>query len=212
VASLGLTFDDGPDPWWTPRVLDALGGAGARATFFPIAPRAEAHPELIARMLRESHIVGFHCDEHLRHSEHDAGWVMRDAARGLERLAAIGVRPTLWRTPWGDVAPWSRLVAAHVGLHIVGWTADTHDWRDNCAADMLEHIGPGLVSGAVVLAHDGLGPGALRSDCAQTVGLIRRVARVARERGLALTALGAGAQPDERHEADTAAYPEEAAT
>ena len=64
MAALALTFDDGPDPVWTPRVLDALAACGARATFFPIAPRAERHPALIARMLADGHAVGLHCDEH----------------------------------------------------------------------------------------------------------------------------------------------------
>ena len=62
MATLALTFDDGPDPVWTPHVLDALAATGARATFFPIAPSAGRHPALIARMLAEGHAIGLHCE------------------------------------------------------------------------------------------------------------------------------------------------------
>jgi peptidoglycan/xylan/chitin deacetylase (PgdA/CDA1 family) len=176
VPTLALTFDDGPDATWTPRVLDALGEAGASATFFVIAPRAERHPALIARMLREGHAVGLHCDEHVRHSERDEAWTVRDTTAALERLAAVGVRPSLWRTPYGDRAPWTDRVAARAGLRLVDWDVDTLDWRGDSAEEMLARIAPELYPGAVVLAHDGLGPGALRTGCAETVKLIRLLA------------------------------------
>ena len=85
---LALTFDDGPDPDWTPRLLDLLRRLGARATFFPIAPRAAAQPDMIERMRAEGHAVGLHCDEHVRHSERDAEWLERDTDAALARLAA----------------------------------------------------------------------------------------------------------------------------
>jgi peptidoglycan/xylan/chitin deacetylase (PgdA/CDA1 family) len=176
VSAPALTFDDGPDETWTPLVLDALGAAGARATFFVIAPRAERHPELIARILDEGHAVGLHCDEHVRHSERDEAWLERDTTRALERLAAVGVRPSEWRTPYGDRAPWTEQVAARAGLRLVHWDVDTHDWRGDTADEILERVGADLVPDAVVLAHDGLGPGALRTGCAETVELIRRIA------------------------------------
>src|SRR5579862_7189795 len=110
VQALALTFDDGPDPRSTPRLLDMLGEAGASATFFVIAPRAAAHPDLLERMRREGHAIGLHCDQHVRHSSRDADWCARDADRALERLRELGVKPLLWRTPWGDVAPWTARV------------------------------------------------------------------------------------------------------
>jgi peptidoglycan/xylan/chitin deacetylase (PgdA/CDA1 family) len=189
VTALALTFDDGPDPVWTPRVLDALDACGARATFFPIAPRAARHPALVARILAAGHIVGLHCDEHVRHTERDEAWLRRDTAAALARLAALGVRPRLWRTPWGSAAPWTPRVAALHGLRLVPWSADTHDWRGDDAPAMLERIRGGLVAGAIVLAHDGLGPGALRDGCEQTVALIPSIAALAAERGLRLTTL-----------------------
>ncbi len=181
-----LTFDDGPDPDWTPPLLDLLGRAGARATFFPIASRAARQSRLVGRILAEGHAVGLHCHEHVRHSSRSLHWVRNDTARALELLGSIGVRPSLWRTPWGDTTTGSARVAREYRLRIVGWTVDTHDWRGDGAADMLRLTAPALRAGAVVLAHDGIGPGALRDNARQTVEYVRLVAAHAEQAGLKL--------------------------
>jgi peptidoglycan/xylan/chitin deacetylase (PgdA/CDA1 family) len=190
VPALALTFDDGPDPVWTPRILDALVAARAHATFFPIATHAAQQPELVARMLAEGHALGLHCDAHVRHTDRDEAWLRHDTESALDRLASVGARPTLWRTPWGVLAPWTATVAAEHGLRLVPWTADTHDWRGDGALAMIERVRERLVPGAIVLAHDGIGPGARRTDCAQTLALIPRIAALAGARGLDLVALG----------------------
>jgi peptidoglycan/xylan/chitin deacetylase (PgdA/CDA1 family) len=189
VSPVALTFDDGPDVVWTGRLLDALGRHSARATFFVVAPRAQAQPEVVRRMQDEGHVVGLHCDEHVRHSDRDRGWVAADTSRALDRLAGLGVVPRLWRTPWGDTEPWSEQIAAEHGLAIVGWTADTHDWRGDSAAEMFEATAGQLRDGAIVLAHDGLGPGALRQDPRETIVYVELVAAHARRHDLKLSPL-----------------------
>jgi peptidoglycan-N-acetylglucosamine deacetylase len=186
---VALTFDDGPDAVWTAPLLDLLEALHIRATFFVIAPRAAAHPELIARMRRDGHTVGLHCDEHVRHSDRGPEWLWRDTDVGLARLAEAGVRPTLWRTPWGDVAPWSERVAAANGLQLVDWSVDTHDWRGDTAEQMLEATRGSIGPGVVVLAHDGIGPGARRDGAAETLRYVRLMAGHASRRGLAMKAL-----------------------
>jgi peptidoglycan/xylan/chitin deacetylase (PgdA/CDA1 family) len=189
VPSLALTFDDGPDSRCTGDLLDLLGATGARATFFPIAPRAEAEPELVARMLDEGHTVGLHCDEHVRHGERDRDWCARDTDTALQRLRRIGAEPRLWRTPWGDMAPWTPELAATRDLRLVGWTVDTHDWRGDSAAEMFTATREHLEPGAIVLAHDGIGPGARRPDARSTLKYARLVIEHAKESGLALEPL-----------------------
>lgn len=186
---MALTFDDGPDATWTPRLLDVLAQRGARATFFPIAPRAQAHPALIARMRDEGHLVGLHCDAHERHSEHDRAWLEQDTVRALARLRGLGLAPRLWRTPWGDTTAWSPQVAAAHGLQIIGWSADTHDWRGDRAQDMFAATAGALSDGAIVLAHDGIGPGARRADARETVAYVQLVADHAEAHGLELSPL-----------------------
>jgi peptidoglycan/xylan/chitin deacetylase (PgdA/CDA1 family) len=189
VGSVALTFDDGPDRTWTPRLLDVLRELDIRATFFPIAPRAAAAPELVGRMRDDGHTIGLHCHEHVRHSDRDVEWLRDDTRAALDELTAIGVRPTLWRTPWGDTAPWTATVADEHELRLIDWTADTHDWRGDSAEQMLDDTRGQLVDGSIVLAHDGIGPGARRDGAVETVRYVKLAAACARARGLALTPL-----------------------
>jgi peptidoglycan/xylan/chitin deacetylase (PgdA/CDA1 family) len=185
-----LTFDDGPDPTWTPIVLDALRCFHARATFFVIAPLAVRFPRLIRQMIRAGHSVGLHCAKHVRHTELTCSEVAADARSGLEDLGTLGVLPRLWRPPWGVVTPWTRAVAKDLGLQLLLWTADTHDWRGDTASEMLANVRLDLQPGAVVLMHDGLGPGARRSGCEETVALIEKVVKQARSVGCEPCPLG----------------------
>lgn len=89
---------------------------------------------------------------------------------------------TKWRIPWGHVAPYTEAVAEARGLAIVGWDADTHDWRGDSAEEMLARLR--LEHGGIVLAHDGIGAGARRVTAAETARLIRPLADQARAQGL----------------------------
>jgi peptidoglycan/xylan/chitin deacetylase (PgdA/CDA1 family) len=185
-SGVRLTFDDGPDPTWTPLVLRRLRRLEALATFFVIAPRAEAYPALIDAMLADGHEVELHCWSHTRHSTLTRDAVEADTDRALASLGRLGIRPRRWRTPWGDTAPWSRAVAAERGLRLTGWTADTHDWRGDDAASMLAAIAPDLEPNAIVLMHDGIGPGARRRACRETVLLLEPLCAAVRDRGWAV--------------------------
>ncbi len=189
MGTLKLTFDDGPDPRGTPQVLDALAAARAEATFFVLAPRAAAHPELIERIRAEGHAIGLHGHEHLRHSDLSRAVGEDDTDRALDVLAGLGVRPSFWRTPWGVEGAWTREVAAERSLDLVHWDADTHDWRGDRAPVMLAAVAPDLRDGAIVLAHDGLGPGALREDCLETAALVGPLVEAGRQLGLEPRAL-----------------------
>jgi peptidoglycan/xylan/chitin deacetylase (PgdA/CDA1 family) len=181
ASRIALTFDDGPDPLWTPHVLDALAEARARATFFVVAPRARRYPSLLNRMRKEGHDVGFHCTQHVRHDAMAPGEIEANLESGLPALVR-SVR--LWRTPWGIVTPATEEVAREHRLTLVGWTADTEDWRGGPAGEMLAGVAADLMSGAIVLMHDGIGPGARRDGCAETAELVWPLVSLARSRGL----------------------------
>ena len=188
--AVSLTFDDGPEPYWTDAVLDALADAGVRATFFVLGAKAARNPGLVARTLEEGHEVQLHGQRHLRHTEHDRDTIERDTDAALHRLDLLGVQPTLWRLPWGRAAAWTSAIASDRGLRIVGWDADTHDWRGDSAPVMLAAVAGDVRDGRIVLAHDGLGPGALRDGCGETVALVGALAWLAGERGLSCVPVG----------------------
>jgi peptidoglycan/xylan/chitin deacetylase (PgdA/CDA1 family) len=185
-GAIALTFDDGPDSTWTAAVLTELGRYGARATFFLDAPRALAHPDLVRAMIGAGHEVGFHCVQHIRHSEMSEEALAADAGEGLEILGWLGVRPTAWRAPWGVVTATTHRVAAELGLALWGWSFDSHDWRGDGRDQMLAALVAqgGLVDGTVALMHDAIGPGAMRVDCAETVRLIGALLEAAEAKGL----------------------------
>lgn len=173
TGTVALTYDDGPDPLWTERLLALLRGAGARATFFVMTPRAVINRDLIAAMLADGHEVGFHSYRHVRHSEQSDGELAAELATGLHQLGSVGVVPRAWRAPWGVETETTRRLAASAGLRLWGWNLDSHDWRGDPAEQMLSALVAqgGLRGGDVVLMHDGLGPGALRSGCEETLRL-----------------------------------------
>ena len=139
-ASLHLTFDDGPDPEWTARVLDALDRRRARATFFVLGERVERAPLTVRALLDAGHDVQLHGHRHLRHSEADEGVLARDTERALAALAAVGVRPSLWRAPWGVcTAATARSRAPRPAAR--GLDDRQQDWRGDSATAMLERIG-----------------------------------------------------------------------
>jgi peptidoglycan/xylan/chitin deacetylase (PgdA/CDA1 family) len=174
---VALTFDDGPDPRGTPKVLEALARAGAHATFFVLGERVVREPALLERVLAAGHGVEAHGYAHPRHTEHSRAEIEDDLTKALDALRKHGVEPTLWRLPYGEPADFSEEIAANHGLTIVRWTADSCDWRGDDAKTMLAAVEPELKDGAVVLMHDG-------RDARETAALIGPLVDAVRAKGL----------------------------
>lgn len=152
-----LTFDDGPDPAHTPRVLDALDRAKAKATFFVIAKKAEEHPELVREMLARGHTVGLHAYAHDRlFSLRTPGRVKADLEKGLDVLEAItGERTLLFRPPIGHTNPIIARVVDELELIVIGWSVSARDGTKGQSRDaVLGRVRRGLDHGAIVLMHD----------------------------------------------------------
>src|ERR1700742_1395761 len=186
VGRIALTFDDGPDRVWTPRILAALARRGARATFFVQARRAVQHPDLVEERVAGGHEVAFHCLDHVRHSQRSARGVAADLASGLALLEQLEVQPRAWRTPWGVETDATRTLAVENGLRLWGWNVDTHDWRGDEVRRMFGalEVQGGLRDGDVILMHDALGPGARREGCSETVALTELLLARAQADGL----------------------------
>jgi peptidoglycan/xylan/chitin deacetylase (PgdA/CDA1 family) len=182
--TLTLTFDDGPDEHWTPRVLEELERLGAHACFFMTGERLCAAPWIARKVAGAGHEIGLHCDQHIRHTEMDESEIEADTVAALAAFAEVGLFPTRWRTPWGICTPATVRVAERHGLELVHWSIDTHDWRGDSPRDMLGAAAERLQDGAIVLMHDGLGPGSLRAGCENTLALLAPLCSLAAERGL----------------------------
>jgi peptidoglycan-N-acetylglucosamine deacetylase len=184
--SLALTFDDGPNDYWTPSVLGVLAQAGVGATFFMIGERLRSARAAAQAVLEAGSEVQLHCHRHLRHSELSEAEIEADTLCALDAFAEIGVCPTLWRTPWGVRTGATERVAARHNLRLIDWTIDTHDWRGDSVAAMLAVARAQMEHGGVVLMHDGLGPGALRIGVQNTVELLLPLIAAARAEGLSV--------------------------
>jgi peptidoglycan/xylan/chitin deacetylase (PgdA/CDA1 family) len=193
-AAVALSFDDGPDPGVTVSLLDTLAELDVRATFFPISARAREHPEIIARMLEEGHVVGLHGAFHLKHSIYPDDVLAADTRLAIEWLGNDDLR--LWRPPHGVATDTTWRLAVEHDLVLQGWSLSGADWIDGHTSEaMFERLAPRLKAGAVIDLHDAIGPGkrggspSLRSSCQPTLELVPRLVAEIREQGLSLGAI-----------------------
>lgn len=157
ARGVALTFDDGPSPEHTPRVLDLLDEAGVKATFFVIGRKAEAHPELVREIVARGHAIGLHGYAHDRlFSLRSARYVEQDLTRAASVIERItGARPTLFRPPIGHTSPRIARVVDALELEVVGWSARGLDGLARARPDRVAaRVIPGLRDGAIVLLHD----------------------------------------------------------
>jgi len=154
---VALTFDDGPDPAVTPRVLDLLDQAGARATFFCIGRRVQALPGLAAEIARRGHRVENHSQTHPNlFACYPSPLLRREVERAQEAIeAAVGARPALFRAPAGLRNPLLDRVLHRCRLRLVSWTRRGFDAIGRDPAAVARRLLRGLAPGDVLLLHDG---------------------------------------------------------
>lgn len=192
-AAVAITLDDGPDPEVTPRVLDVLDAAGARASFFCIGRRAEEHPEIVAEIAARGHRVENHS---YTHSNFFALLGPRGIASEIDRaqevLAGItGRRPIYFRPPAGIRGPWLEPVLVRRKLTLVSWTRRGFDSVDRDPSRVCRRLLRGVSADDILLVHDGtLSPRGGRVE--GVVEILRRTLDTLRTEGLRAVAI-----PDE---------------
>jgi peptidoglycan/xylan/chitin deacetylase (PgdA/CDA1 family) len=189
---VALTFDDGPDPVFTPQILDLLGAHRARATFFVLGDRAHRYPELIRRIHREGHAIGTHTSSHsLRFHFGSPAYIQREIEDAVATVGEIlATRPTLFRPPQGLRTPffasaWRR---TH-GLTCVTWSVRGLDSRPTTAEAIVARVEQGLTPGAIVTLHDGTGLGG-GTDREPTLAALHAILSACETRGLRCVPLG----------------------
>lgn len=184
-AQLALTFDDGPDPEETRRVLDLLEARGHRATFFVIGARAAAHPDLLAEMVRRGHALGNHSYAHAWNTALlPVGRVAADLSRAQAVLArAAGSLPRWFRPPAGVLSPRVVAAARQLGLELVGWTASARDGISTSIERAASRLLRAAHPGAILVLHDAVEhTGAARRPIAAQV--LERLLAALDDRGL----------------------------
>ncbi|MFF5857686.1 polysaccharide deacetylase family protein [Streptomyces sp. NPDC012751] len=163
-----LTFDDGPNPAYTPHILDTLARYRVRAMFFVCGECVVENRELLARMADEGHVVGNHTWTHpllttLRRKE-----IRSEMERTSDVIEdTYGERPQWFRAPYGA---WNRAafqLGADMGMEPMAWTVDTTDWMEPGTDTIIDQVEEGAAPGVVVLSHDAGG------DRSQTVRALR---------------------------------------
>ena len=155
VAS--LTFDDGPHPHWTPRVLDVLEEHGAKATFFVVGEHVDAHPSIVRRVRDAGHTIGNHTHRHPSFplvSSARRRQELRDCARSL--AAHADATTMLFRPPYLDQDIPSRYDAWKLGFDVVGCSVHADDWLSRSADDMADDLTQRARAGDVIMLHDAI--------------------------------------------------------
>ncbi|HEY0511165.1 MAG TPA: polysaccharide deacetylase family protein [Thermoanaerobaculia bacterium] len=153
--AIALTFDDGPDPVETPRVLELLERHGARGTFFMVGKSARRHPDVVARAVAGGHAVANHSWDHPSFRRIQGSYRRAQIRWCGEALAPHG-GARLFRPPFGEQSVASRLDALRCGYPVVGWDVVAEDWRDDPADLLVGRVMRRLRRGSIVLFHDTL--------------------------------------------------------
>lgn len=195
---IALTFDDGPYPPYTDRLLDVLKAKRVHATFFLVAEQAQQYPELVRRMKAEGHTVGLHAFRHrdfLKLTEEEK---RKDLEQGKNLLRDItGKNPVYWRPPHGFRDFSVMETAAAQNLTVINWSVIPRDWTGIDSQEIFRRVMDKAEDGAIVLLHDGDSPGYKASRQA-TVDAVAPLIDSLREKGYHLVSLEEYIQAEKR--------------
>lgn len=152
---VSLTFDDGPNPTFTPQILDILKEKETKATFFVVGKHVEKYPEIAKRIVEEGHELGNHTYSHRDLVPSTRELVLKEVGRADEVIKKVtGAESKLFRPPRGIFSQAVRKLLCEEGWRIILWTVSTTDWRGINAKAILRRIKLYARNGAIILFHD----------------------------------------------------------
>jgi peptidoglycan/xylan/chitin deacetylase (PgdA/CDA1 family) len=176
--SVVLTFDDGPEPTYTPQVLDLLRVHDVQATFFVCGEMVSYFPDLVRRAADEGHLIGNHTWTHPELPKQSEAKIKEEMGRTSEIIEkTTGTAPAWFRAPYGEWNAYIYELGSELGMEPLAWYVDTLDWSEPGTGRIVRSVLGGLAPGRVILSHDG---GGVRS---QTVAALGRYLPQLAERG-----------------------------
>lgn len=153
---VAMTFDDGPHPQNTPRLLDILRARNIKATFYVIGRSVENYPQIVRRIVAEGHEIGNHTYTHRNLTKLSDSEVLRELTRTKDAIvAASGVQPRTMRPPYGALLQRQRsMIHSDFGYPTVLWSVDPRDWQRPGVSVVTSRILTNAHNGAIILAHD----------------------------------------------------------
>lgn len=151
---VALTFDDGPHPVHTPRLLELLAKHGAKATHFVVGESAERTPELLSAMAAAGNAVGSHTYSHRSLVRLEPPEVVDEVASGHAALGAVAA--PLFRPPYGHYDLSTASAVRRAGLLCVSWSATLGDWRKRTTEELAASFRKASKPGAIILMHEAL--------------------------------------------------------
>jgi len=153
---VALTFDDGPHPQYTPRILDELQKRNVKATFFTLGRLVDLQPQITARIAQEGHEIGNHTYTHGNLSKMSDANIQKEMNRGRDAIVrATGIHPRIMRAPYGAIKPAQRqMIYDKYGYTEIFWSVDSRDWESKNATSVTNVIMKNTRPGGIILVHD----------------------------------------------------------
>jgi peptidoglycan/xylan/chitin deacetylase (PgdA/CDA1 family) len=153
---VAMTFDDGPHPSLTPKLLDLLKERNIKCTFFLIGQNVKAYPQIVRRIIAEGHEIGAHTYTHCSLTSRSDAQIRSELQRSEEVLmSAANYRPQLIRPPYGAInTRIKQLMFSEFGYSTIMWSVDPQDWRRPGVSVVTSRLVSGARPGAIMLAHD----------------------------------------------------------
>lgn len=156
--TVALTFDDGPDPRYTPLLLEVLKKNNIKCTFFVLAEKAEKYPELIKRISEEGHYIGLHYLNHVSAIIRSPRQTKKDLSKSIAIMKDLGIDVKFFRPPWGTFNPLTYYYAKANHFKIILWSLHALDWSRWVSVDYIKNrLITKVKSGDIILLHDGRG-------------------------------------------------------
>ncbi|MFD2114543.1 polysaccharide deacetylase family protein [Paenibacillus yanchengensis] len=181
-TEVALTFDDGPDEYFTPQVLDILQKEGVKATFFLVGNRMEAHPDVVQRIIENGHIIGNHSYSHPNYATLKDKQFQKEILKTDKVIQRFtGYKPSFLRPPYGNITEEQIKWLASQHKRVVNWNVDSLDWKQINAAEVSKNILTKVHPGSIILQHSAGGVG---QDLQGTVDALSDIIAKIKERGM----------------------------